>query len=98
LVLDEVGTGLDAVSEKLVVDALNSLMKGKTSIVIAHKLSTIRFADVIFVVDEGKIIERGNHMELLKQSGVYAKLHELQLQREEATIPAVGRALGRTSA
>jgi ATP-binding cassette, subfamily B, bacterial len=85
LVLDEASSGLDAVSEKAVFDALDRLMKGKTSIVITHHLSTIRTADVIFVVDNGEIIERGNHAELLKRGGVYARLHDLQFRREGAT-------------
>jgi len=62
-------------------------MKGKTSIVIAHNLSTIRAADMIFVVDEGEIVERGNHTQLLNKGGLYAELHELQFRREEKTIP-----------
>jgi ATP-binding cassette subfamily B protein len=82
LVLDEASSGLDAASEASVFDALNRLMRGKTSIVIAHNLSTIRSADVIFVVDEGEIVERGNHIELLKKGGLYADLHELQFRRE----------------
>ncbi len=85
LVLDEASSGLDAASEKAVFDALDRLMKGKTSIVITHHLSTIRTADVIFVVDNGEIIERGNHAELLTMGGVYSRLHELQFQRGEAT-------------
>jgi ATP-binding cassette subfamily B protein len=85
LVLDEASAGLDAASEKAVFDALDRLMKGKTSIVITHHLSTIRTADVIFVVDNGEIIERGNHAELLTMGGIYSRLHELQFQREEAT-------------
>ena len=96
LVLDEASAGLDAASEKLVFDALNRLMKGKTSIVIAHKLSTIRSADVIFVIDDGEIVDHGSHIELLKKGGLYGELHELQIQREETTITAVDRALGQT--
>jgi len=61
-------------------------MKGKTSIVIAHNLSTIRSADVIYVVDEGAIVERGNHIELLKNRGLYADLHELQFRGEPNTL------------
>jgi len=85
LVLDEASSGLDAASEKLVFDALDRLMRGKTSILIAHKLSTIHSADVIFVVDDGAIIERGNHAELLRKGGLYAELHELQFRSEEPT-------------
>ena len=85
LVLDEASSGLDAVSEKAVFEALDCLMKGKTSIVITHHLSTIRSADVIYVVDHGEIIERGSHAELLTMGGVYSRLHGLQFQRDEAT-------------
>ncbi len=86
LVLDEACTGLDAASEKLVFDALERLRQDKTSIVIAHKLSTIRNADVIFVVDNGEIVERGNHTELMKRGGLYSELYELQFRDEERTV------------
>jgi ABC-type multidrug transport system fused ATPase/permease subunit len=59
-------------------------MEDKTTIVIAHRLSTIRRADVIFVVNEGSIVEQGSHKELLKKRGLYAKLHRLQFQGDEA--------------
>jgi ABC-type multidrug transport system fused ATPase/permease subunit len=91
LILDEASTGLDAASEKLVFEALDRLMEGKTSIVIAHRLPTIRSADLIFVVDGGEIVERGNHTELLQKGGLYAELHELQLPGgEPAARPLVG--------
>jgi subfamily B ATP-binding cassette protein MsbA len=83
LILDEASTGLDAASEKLVFEALDRLMEGKTSIVIAHRLPTVRSADLIFVVDRGEIVERGNHAELLRRGGLYSELHELQLRGEE---------------
>ena len=79
LILDEASSGLDPASEKLVFEALDRLMKGRTSIVIAHRLSAIRFSDVIFVVQDGEIVERGNHDELLRNGKLYMKLHELQL-------------------
>jgi subfamily B ATP-binding cassette protein MsbA len=79
LILDEPSTGLDAASEKLVFDALDRLMEGKTSIVIAHRLSTIQRADVIFVVQDGRIVERGTHEELLHSGGLYSELYELQI-------------------
>ena len=78
LILDEPTSGLDAASEKLVFEALDRLMEGKTVIVIAHRLSTIQRADIIFVVNEGVIVESGKHEELLKQGGLYAELHNLQ--------------------
>jgi len=82
LILDEASSGLDALSEQLIFDALNGLMKGKTSIIIAHKLSTIRSADVIFVVDDGRVVERGKHQQLLDKGGLYAELHEFQFSAE----------------
>jgi ATP-binding cassette, subfamily B, bacterial len=78
LILDEVSTGLDAASEKLVFDALDRLMQDRTSIVIAHRLATVRSADVIFVLSNGAIVERGDHADLLRKGGLYAELHELQ--------------------
>ncbi len=78
LILDEPSSGLDAESEKLVFEALDRLMKGKTSIVIAHRLSTVRSADVIFVVKDGMIVQRGNHEELISSGGLYAELYDIQ--------------------
>jgi subfamily B ATP-binding cassette protein MsbA len=78
LLLDEPSSGLDAASEKLVFEALDRLMKDKTSIVVAHRLSTIRRADVIFVVCDGRIVESGNHDELMATQGVYANLVDIQ--------------------
>jgi subfamily B ATP-binding cassette protein MsbA len=86
LILDEPSTGLDAASEKLVLEALGRLMTGRTAIVIAHKLETIRAADVIFVVNGGQIVERGNHADLLRNRGLYADLHRLQFRLDG--IPA----------
>jgi len=80
LVLDEPTSGLDSASEKLVFEALDRLIEGNTAIVIAHRLSTIRRADVIFVVNEGEIVERGRHEQLLKNHGLYAKLHSIQVR------------------
>jgi ATP-binding cassette subfamily B protein len=82
LVLDEPTSGLDSSSEKLVFEALDRLMKNKTTIVIAHRLSTVRNADIIFVVDDGCIVESGRHDELIKEEGLYAELHHLQFDTE----------------
>jgi subfamily B ATP-binding cassette protein MsbA len=84
LLLDEPTSGLDAASEKLVFEALDRLMEGKTTIVIAHRLSTVREADVIFVVNEGTIVEKGTHKELLRNGGLFAELHDLQFKHETA--------------
>lgn len=79
LILDEATSSLDSESERLVQDALEKLMKGRTSIVIAHRLSTIRQADLILVLDNGRIVEQGTHLELLKETnGLYRNLSELQ--------------------
>ncbi len=78
LILDEPSSGLDAASERLVFEALDRLMEGKTTVVIAHRLSTIRRADCIFVIEEGQIVENGNHEQLLRAGGLYAELNELQ--------------------
>jgi subfamily B ATP-binding cassette protein MsbA len=80
LILDEPSSGLDAASEQLVFEALDRLMAGKTSVVIAHRLSTIQHADKIYVVNDGIIAESGNHEDLLKCDGLYAKLHRIQFQ------------------
>jgi subfamily B ATP-binding cassette protein MsbA len=84
LILDEATSALDAESERLVQKALSNLMQNKTSIVIAHRLSTVRKADKIVVMERGKIIETGTHNELLAKGGTYKKLYELQFAEEEA--------------
>ena len=84
LILDEPTSGLDAASEELVFDALNRLMEGKTAIVIAHRLATVRRADVIFVLERGTIVESGTHDELLAKGGLYSRLYEIQFRDEEA--------------
>ena len=81
-VLDEATSSIDTVTEKLIQDAIEHLMKGRTSFVIAHRLSTIRQADVILVVRDGKIIEQGRHSELMRMRGYYYNLYTRQFTEE----------------
>ena len=82
LVLDEATSHLDSESETLIQDALKRVMAGRTSIVIAHRLSTILAADIILVMDRGRIVEQGRHQELLDLGGLYAHLYQTQFNRE----------------
>ncbi len=80
LILDEATSALDTESERHIQAALDEVMKGRTTLVIAHRLSTIEKADLILVMDQGQIVERGNHAELLAQNGYYARLHAKQFE------------------
>jgi subfamily B ATP-binding cassette protein MsbA len=84
LVLDEATSALDTESERHVQAALEALMRGRTTIVIAHRLSTVENADRIVVLDRGRIAETGTHRELLERSGIYDKLYRIQFAPEKA--------------
>ena len=81
--LDEATSSIDTHTEQLIQEAINHILRGRTSFIIAHRLSTIRKADIILVVKEGKIIERGEHKELLKKKGYYYDLYTKQFEEEK---------------
>jgi subfamily B ATP-binding cassette protein MsbA len=89
LILDEATSALDTESERLVQEAIDRLLAGRTVFVIAHRLSTVVHADQILVLDRGEIVERGSHAQLLARQGTYHRLHAAQLRRE-ASAPAAG--------
>jgi subfamily B ATP-binding cassette protein MsbA len=86
LILDEATSALDTESERLVQEAIDRLLAGRTVFVIAHRLSTVVHADQILVLDRGEIIERGTHAELLARRGTYHRLHDAQLRRDSAVV------------
>ncbi len=95
LLLDEATSSLDTESERKVQTALKSLMSGRTTLVIAHRLSTVADADVIYVLDQGRVIERGNHRELLARGGAYARLYAMQFADQAANAPVIEEARAR---
>ena len=84
LIFDDCLSAVDTETEEKILDSLKSLMKDKTSVIVSHRVSSIKHADVILVLDEGKLIEQGTHDSLIKQEGVYAELHQKQLLEERA--------------
>jgi subfamily B ATP-binding cassette protein MsbA len=88
LILDEATSALDTESERLVQEAIDRLLSGRTVFVIAHRLSTVVHADLILVLESGRIVERGTHAELLSRGGSYHRLHSLQFRNDRATVTA----------
>jgi ATP-binding cassette, subfamily B, bacterial len=87
LILDEPTSAIDSRTESIILDALKRLMAGRTTFVIAHRLSSIREADLILVMDHGRIVEQGSHEELMQREGLYRQLHDIQSGTRAATIP-----------
>ena len=83
LILDDSTSSVDTETERLIQQALDRLMEGRTTFIIAQRLSSVRRADVILVIDQGRIVERGKHDELLARGGLYQEIYELQLRGQE---------------
>jgi ABC-type multidrug transport system fused ATPase/permease subunit len=87
LILDEFTSAVDATTERLIRGALDELMRGRTTFVIAHRLSTVRAADLILVLQNGRLVDTGTHEELLESSAVYRDIHASQLAEPEEIAP-----------
>jgi ATP-binding cassette subfamily B protein len=86
LVLDEATSSVDAYTEVIIQKAMNRLLEGRTCVIIAHRISTVRDADLILVIDDGHIAERGRHAELMRQGGLYKRLYDMQFRRETESL------------
>jgi ABC-type multidrug transport system fused ATPase/permease subunit len=91
LILDEPTSSIDSKTEAVILDALDRLMKGRTTFMIAHRLSTIRNPDLILVMDQGRIVQRGAHDELVAEEGLYRQLWQMQMRQPRPTAPSDGR-------
>ena len=86
LILDASTSSVDTITEYQIQRSLNTLIEGRTTFVIAHRLSTVRQADLILVLEKGQIVEQGSHDDLIKSNGFYRKIHDLQLQPQEEQL------------
>jgi len=86
VILDEATSSIDAITEQRLHNALLKLLAGRTSFIVAHRLSTIRHVDLVIVLDNGKIIERGTHDELIAHAGAYASLYKQFIQVDDRTV------------
>jgi ATP-binding cassette subfamily B protein len=83
LIMDEATSSIDAYTELLIQSAMNHVLEGRTAFIIAHRLSTVRNADIIVVLDQGRIVEQGKHEELLMKDGLYRRLYEMQFKTDQ---------------
>jgi ATP-binding cassette subfamily B protein len=90
LILDEATSSVDTVTESRLQHALAKLLRGRTSFVVAHRLSTIRHADLVLVLDHGRIVERGSHRELLTQGGRYARMYQQFVSSTDLGVATLG--------
>ena len=86
LILDDSTSSVDTITEYQIQQSLNTIIEGRTTFVIAHRLSTVRQADLILVLEKGQVVEQGIHQDLIKSSGFYRKIHDLQLQPQEEQL------------
>ena len=90
LILDDATSSVDTETEHEILQALRALMVGRTSFVIAQRLTTVQAADQILVLEAGRIVERGSHVELIERDGFYRELYDLQLREQEAVVQVAG--------